>query len=164
MKERILTGVETLNEIWNDIFLNSIYAGKIYVKGNKFHMVFNDTDNIINAKQFKTAFQVTFDKVYKETIYPVFNLNSFSSEQAETICIWLDPTLKDLGINGYDEYRQRLEDKFTKGGKNYNPVTTNLFRIQLRNTLIDIDPERRKSSQRRAEGSQAGKEGLPERA
>ena len=144
MKERILTGVETLNEIWNDIFLNSIYVGKIYVKGNKFHMVVNGTDNIINAKQFKAAFQVTFDKVYKETIYPVFNLNSFSSEQAETICIWLDPTLEDLGINGYDEYIQRLEDKFTKARKNYNPVTTNLFRIQLRNTLIDIDPERRK--------------------
>ena len=38
MKERRLTGLESLNEIWNDLFLNAIYNGNIYVKGSNFHI------------------------------------------------------------------------------------------------------------------------------
>ena len=48
MKKRILTGKDSLDEVFNKIFLNSIYAGKIYVKGNNFHMELNDVDNIID--------------------------------------------------------------------------------------------------------------------
>lgn len=143
MKERKLTGAESLNEIWNDIFLNAIYGGKIYVKGNNFYMQYNGTNNIIPAKTFKMAFQNTFYKVYEENIYPVFELNSLSSEQAETVCIWLNPALEDLKIDGYEEYKHRLADRFCKGGKNYSASATNMFRFQLRNTLMDIEPQKR---------------------
>ena len=144
MKERRLTGLESLNEIWNDLFLNAIYSGNIYVKGNNFHIEYNGTDNIINSNQFKMAFKETFDKVYRENIYPVFTLKSLSSEQVITVCAWLNPALGDLKIDGYEEYKKRLKDRYTIGGKNYDESDTKLFKMQLRSTLFGLNEAQRK--------------------
>lgn len=144
MKERRLTGIDSLNEIWNEIFLNAIYNGNLYIKGKDLHMEVNNVDNIINVNHFKLAFQDTFHKVYRETLYPLFEPNSLSSEQVDSVCVWLNPILKELKIDGYEEYKEKFTDKYSKDGKNYNSAAANNFRFQLRNTLMDIDPKRRK--------------------
>ena len=144
MKERRLTGLESLNEIWNDLFLNAIYSGNIYVKGNNFHIEYNGVDNIINCNQFKMAFQETFKKVYRENIYPVFGLKSLSSEQVITVCAWLNPALGDLKLDGYEEYKKRLRDRYTVSGKNYDESDTKLFKMQLRSTLFGLNEAQRK--------------------
>ena len=144
MKERRLTGLESLNEIWNDLFLNAIYSGNIYVKGNNFHIEYNGVDNIINCNQFKMAFQETFYKVYRENIYPAFGLKSLSSEQVITVCAWLNPALGDLKLDGYEEYKKRLRDRYTVSGKNYDESDTKLFKMQLRSTLFGLNEAQRK--------------------
>lgn len=151
MKEKILEVTESAMRIWSEIFLQSFYTGNVFIKSNSLHMQVidskdpsNNVDYILrDVVVFKVFFREEFQRVYEGEFYPLFDKKSFTEKEILNMCIWLDPILKELNPEEDKKIRELFENKFTKGGKNYDVSTAKLFRYQLRNSLIDLDPKQK---------------------